>query len=70
MNLFADFIIYPYLIPDDISERGLISIEVVPNTTLLAGSSSTSTFLPELNIIHIATLVCVDLYLWMSPFEF
>jgi hypothetical protein len=36
MNLFANFIIYPYLIPDDISERGLISVEILPITTLLA----------------------------------
>jgi hypothetical protein len=36
MNLFANFIIYPYLIPDDISERGLISVELLPITTLLA----------------------------------
>jgi hypothetical protein len=35
MDLFANFIIYPYLIPDDISERGLISIEILPITTLL-----------------------------------
>jgi hypothetical protein len=26
MNLFANFIIYTYLIPDDISERGVISV--------------------------------------------
>jgi hypothetical protein len=36
MNLLANFIIYPYLIPDDISERGLISVEILPHTTLLA----------------------------------
>jgi hypothetical protein len=36
MNIFANFIIYPYLIPNDISERGLISIEILPITTLLA----------------------------------
>jgi hypothetical protein len=36
MNLFANFIIYPYLIPDDISKRGLISVEILPITTLLA----------------------------------
>jgi hypothetical protein len=36
MNLFSIFIIYPYRIPDDISERGLISIEILPITTLLA----------------------------------
>jgi hypothetical protein len=35
MNLFANFVVYPYLIPDDISERGLISIEILPITTLL-----------------------------------
>jgi hypothetical protein len=34
MNLFANFIIYPYLIPNDISETGLISIEILPITTL------------------------------------
>jgi hypothetical protein len=33
MNLFANFIIYRYLIPDDISERGLTSVEVLPHTT-------------------------------------
>jgi hypothetical protein len=36
MNLFANFITYPYLIPDDIFERGLISIEILQITTLLA----------------------------------
>jgi hypothetical protein len=36
MNLFANFIVYPYLIPDDISEKGLIPIEILPITTLLA----------------------------------
>jgi hypothetical protein len=36
MNLFANFVVYPYLIPDDISERGLISVEILPITTLLA----------------------------------
>jgi hypothetical protein len=36
MNLFANFINYPYLILDDIFERGLISIKVLPHTTLLA----------------------------------
>jgi hypothetical protein len=36
MNLFANFIIYPYLIPNDISERGLISVKIPPITTLLA----------------------------------
>jgi hypothetical protein len=36
MNLFANFIVYPYLVPNDISERWLISIEILPITTLLA----------------------------------
>jgi hypothetical protein len=36
MNLFENFIIYPYLIPDDISESELISVEILPITTLLA----------------------------------
>jgi hypothetical protein len=35
MNLFANFVVYPYLILDDISERRLISIEILPITTLL-----------------------------------
>jgi hypothetical protein len=36
MNLLANFIIYPYLISDDIYERGLISIDILPITTVLA----------------------------------
>jgi hypothetical protein len=36
MNLFANFIIYAYLIPNDISKIGLISVEILPITTLLA----------------------------------
>jgi hypothetical protein len=36
MNLFANFIIYPYLIPDDIFETWLISVKILPITTLLA----------------------------------
>jgi hypothetical protein len=36
MNLLAKFIIYPRLISDDISELGLISVETLPITTLLA----------------------------------
>jgi hypothetical protein len=46
MNLFANFIIYPYLIPDDISERGLISIEILPITTQLAVVESETGFVP------------------------
>jgi hypothetical protein len=36
MNLFANFIIYPYLIPNGISERGLNDVKILPNATLLA----------------------------------
>jgi hypothetical protein len=35
MNLLAKFIIYPQLISDDIPQLGLISIEILPITTLL-----------------------------------
>jgi hypothetical protein len=46
MNLFANFIIYPHLIPDDISERGLISIEILPITTVLAVVKQKTGFVP------------------------
>jgi hypothetical protein len=36
INLLAKFIIYPQLISDDISELGLIFVEILPITTLLA----------------------------------
>jgi hypothetical protein len=35
MNLFANFTVYPYLVPADIFERGLIFVEILPITTLL-----------------------------------
>jgi hypothetical protein len=46
MNLFANFIIYPYLIPDDISERGLILVEILPITALLAVVKWETEFVP------------------------
>jgi hypothetical protein len=46
MNLLANFIIYPYLIPDDISERGLISVEILPITTLLVIVERETGFVP------------------------
>jgi hypothetical protein len=46
MNLLANFIIYPYLILDDISERGLISVEILPITTLLAVVKRKTGFIP------------------------
>jgi hypothetical protein len=46
MNLFANYIIYPYLIPNDTSERGLIFIEILPITTLLAVVERETGFIP------------------------
>jgi hypothetical protein len=46
MNLLAIFIIYPYLIPDDISERGLISVEILPITILSAVVEWETRFVP------------------------
>jgi hypothetical protein len=46
MNIFSNIIIYPYLIPDDISERGLISVEILPITTLLAVVEWETGFVP------------------------
>jgi hypothetical protein len=46
MNLLANFIIYPYLIPNDISERRLISVEILPITTLLAVVKRETGFVP------------------------
>jgi hypothetical protein len=36
MNLFSNFVIYPHLIPNNISERGLISVEILPIAIMLA----------------------------------
>jgi hypothetical protein len=46
MNLLANFNIYPYLIPDDISERALISVEILPHTTLLVVVERETRFVP------------------------
>jgi hypothetical protein len=46
MNLLVNFIIYPYLILDDISERGLISVAILPHTTLLAVVERETWFVP------------------------
>jgi hypothetical protein len=46
MNLFSNFIIYPYLIPNDISERGLIFVEILPITTPLAVVEQETGFVP------------------------
>jgi hypothetical protein len=42
----ANFIIYPYLIPNDISERGLVSVEILPIITLLAVVKQETGFVP------------------------
>jgi hypothetical protein len=36
INLLAKFIIYPQLMSNDIPELGIISVEILPITTLLA----------------------------------
>jgi hypothetical protein len=46
VNLFANFIIYPYLIPNDIYERGFISVEILPITSLLAVVKRETLFVP------------------------
>jgi hypothetical protein len=46
MNLFTNFIIYPYLIPNDISKWRLISVEILPITTLLAVVEWETGFVP------------------------
>jgi hypothetical protein len=46
MNLLVNFIIYPYLIPDDIFERGHIFVEILPITTLLAVVEWKTGFVP------------------------
>jgi hypothetical protein len=59
MNLFSSFIIYPYLIPDDISERELISIEIFPITTLLVFVEWETGFVPPIieALIRMKTIV-------------
>jgi hypothetical protein len=56
MNLLANFIIYPYLITNDISERGLISIEILPITTLLAVIKWETGFVPP----------SIEVLIWMK----
>jgi hypothetical protein len=52
MNLFANLVIYPYLIPNDISERGLISVEILPITALLAVVEwETGLVLPNIEVL-------------------
>jgi hypothetical protein len=55
MNLLANLIIYPYLIPDDISEKGLISVEIPPHTTLLVVVEQETGFVPPSNEALIRT---------------
>jgi hypothetical protein len=61
MNLLANFIIYPHLIPDDISERGLISVEILPYTTLLAVVKWETGFVPPSNEALIRTKTIVGI---------
>jgi hypothetical protein len=46
MILFANLIICPYQIPNDISKRGLISVGILPITTLLAIVELETGFVP------------------------
>jgi hypothetical protein len=48
MNLFANFIIYPHLIPNDITETWLISVEILPITTQLAVLEQKTGFVPPI----------------------
>jgi hypothetical protein len=59
MNLFANFIIYPYLILDDISERGLISVGILSITTLLAVVKRETGFVPPIieALIRMKTII-------------
>jgi acid stress-induced BolA-like protein IbaG/YrbA len=46
MNLLAKFIIYPQLISDDIPKLGLISVEILPVSTLLVVVEWKTGFVP------------------------
>jgi hypothetical protein len=61
MNLFANFVIYPYQIPDDIFERGLISTEILPITTLLAVIEWETGFVPPSIEAFIRTKTVVEI---------
>jgi hypothetical protein len=61
MNLFANFIVYPYLVPNYISERGLISIEILPITTLLAVVKRETGLAPPSNEALIRTKTIVGI---------
>jgi hypothetical protein len=59
MNLFANFIIYPYLIPDYIDDRRFTSVEVPPHTTLLVVVKRKTGFVPPSieALIRVKTIV-------------
>jgi hypothetical protein len=61
MNLFANFIIYSYMIPDDIFERRFISVEIRPITTLLAVVEWETGFVPPSIEALIRTKFCVGI---------
>jgi hypothetical protein len=58
---FANFIVYPYLVPNEISERGLISVEILPITTLLAVVEWETGFVPPSieALIRMKTIVAI-----------
>jgi hypothetical protein len=61
MNLLAKSIIYPQLISDDIPELGIISVEILPVTTLLAVVKQETRFVPPgvETLIQMKTIVGV-----------
>jgi hypothetical protein len=69
LNLFANFIIYPYLVPNDISERGLISVEILPITMLLAVVRWETGFVPPRNEALIRTKIIVRITIEVNILE-
>jgi hypothetical protein len=61
MNLFANFIVYPCQIPNDISERGLIFVEILHITTLLVVVEWETGFVPPTieALIGMKTIVAI-----------
>jgi hypothetical protein len=61
MNVFANFIICPYLIPNDIFERRLISVKILPIATLLEVVEHETGFVPPSieALIRMKTIVVI-----------
>jgi hypothetical protein len=61
MNLFSNFIIYPYLNPDDISEGGPISVKILPITSLFTVVEQETGFVPPSIEALIRTITIVGI---------